>query len=357
MRNQPSPLRTILLLTALCLPLSALTACGGGGGGGGGNLFASEDGFDLDDVIYAAFDGPGFGEVAMLDAFDLDDHNLAPPNGTGDGPADMAIHRDLGLLYVANRNEDSVTVYDLATLDFVFEILTGPGSEPVALAVNEDQDWLYVVLQGDDTVAMYDAEDGAFWREEDTAPFPTDVVWYDFGNAIFVSNAGNDTVTAYEDGDLDAYSFVNLDADGGVDPRSLSLDGARRELYIACRDTDNVLIYDLDTLDFIDALAVGDRPEFVLAVGVMNRLFVSNAGDDTVSGFHLSTLLPLANSPVDTGGDNPGAMAVHEKSGLLYVANRNSNTIAILDADDLDEFGPSPYFVGGALSAIVAMDE
>ena len=326
--------------------------CGSGGGGGDAIFNGGDPQIDVNDTVYVITnDGPN-GEIAALDAFRLDDRNMPSPNGTDDDPADLAMDEELGLLFVANSGDDTVTVYDAETLDVVRVILTG--DRPVALTINQDEHFLYVACQGDDLLEKYEADTGAFLDDEATGAAPVDVLWYDFLNVVVVACRDSNQVRVHADDTLHILRQTDTNANGGAAPMGLALDGGAGILFVACRDTDNVLLYDTATLGFLNALPVGDQPEYVLADAALNRLFVTNSGANTVSAFALNTWLELPQSPMSTQGQRPGALAVHVPGQLLYIVNRDSNNLTVLRTADLNEYGPSPYPVGDApMAALV----
>jgi YVTN family beta-propeller protein len=98
------------------------------------------------------------------------------------------------------------------------------------------------------------------------------------------------------------------------------------------------------------AVPLGLYPIGAAVDPVLNRVFLANGGDDTVSVLDGNTNLVLATVPV---GPLPCAIAVNPTSGFVFVANANGNSVSVLNAQTNSVVATVP--VGAYPCAIAAM--
>jgi len=100
-----------------------------------------------------------------------------------------------GMLYVANANDDSVSVINTATDAVARTISVAPyanaplSSSPVSLVVSPGGRFLYVANAGENVVAVVDTVAGRTVGRVPTAWYPSTVVLSKDGKTMFVTNA------------------------------------------------------------------------------------------------------------------------------------------------------------------------
>lgn len=95
----------------------------------------------------------------------------------------------------------------------------------------------------------------------------------------------------------------------------------------------SVSLLDAQTLQERARVQVGVQPN-ALAWGQDGRLFVSNAGSNSVSvlqGAHITETINVALTPHDPVGSTPDALALAPDESRLYVANAGNNAVAVVD--------------------------
>jgi YVTN family beta-propeller protein len=106
-----------------------------------------------------------------------------------------------------------------------------------------------------------------------------------------------------------------------------SPDGAR--LYVLCQQSAQVRVLDGTTYAEIKKIEVGRVPRgFSLSPGA-GQLFIANSWDDTVSVIDTKSLEVTATWPVSA---EPSSVVEDRAGKYLFVANRISNDVAVLDA-------------------------
>jgi YVTN family beta-propeller protein len=133
-------------------------------------------------------------------------------------------------------------------------------------------------------------------------------------------------------------------------PIQLALTKDGRRLYVACENSNEVLVVDVTECKVVDAVKVGRHPFGLALDPAGRRLYVGNRWDDTISVLDLGIMKVSKTIPVS--GD-PHQLKTDSTGNYLYVSNLAKNTITVLDTQDFKEVkvleaGMSPF--GLALS-------
>ncbi len=123
----------------------------------------------------------------------------------------------------------------------------------------------------------------------------------------------------------------------------LSKDG--RRLFVACENTNEVLLVDTAEGRVKGSAPVGRNP-FGLALSPdESRLYVSNRNDDSVSVVELPQMMVTKTFPV---GDDPHGLTTDRSGAFLYVANMSTDDVSVIDTTEFKEVkrlmsGRSPF--------------
>jgi YVTN family beta-propeller protein len=117
---------------------------------------------------------------------------------------------------------------------------------------------------------------------------------------------------------------IHLGGLGGWD--YLTVDSSSRRLYVS--HASRVLVIDLATDRVISTLDAAGVHGIALAKD-LNRGFISNGADGTVTIFDLATLKPLGRVKV---GDNPDAICYEPVTRRVFAFNGRSHTASVIDA-------------------------
>ena len=244
-------------------------------------------------------DGPG------VTGFYLDDVSLQacteeppppPPDcypaltatvGVGAAPHGVAINADAGLLYVANHDDDTLSVVDGGTYGLVTTVSVGDG--PNGVAYNPGNDRIYVASRNSGTV--------------------------------WVLGAGD-------------YGLMATIPVGSL-PNGLAVDGAANRVYAANFGSDSVSIIDGATDTVSQTVFVGEEPSMVAVNPVTGKAYVSLHGEGKVAVIDGGG----AATQVDVESAGPYGIAVDHVRNLVYVVTINSGRIAVID-------GSSDSFLG-----------
>lgn len=132
----------------------------------------------------------------------------------------------------------------------------------------------------------------------------------------------------------------------GLGPRHLEMHPSGDIAYSANFDGDSFSAIDLNTLEEIKTVPVGDRPNYVDYVDTPAgpRLFVANFGENYVSVFDANTYEPVRTEAApegkvtvgEEGLGGPFNMAVSHDQRYVMPSNARSNTVNFIDSTTLE---------------------
>ena len=145
---------------------------------------------------------------------------------------------------------------------------------------------------------------------------------------IYVVDTAQDNVML-----LDTARKVTAVTRVGYRPNAIALAPNRQELVVANWGDRSVSYLDARSLRFTRQIAVGSHP-FDLAFGPDGRLFVTNAGSNSVSIIRNGAVVETVKTslgPRDPVGSTPGGLAIAPDGHRLFVANADNNDVAVID--------------------------
>ena len=242
-------------------------------------------------VYFNAFnDNDGTGVTGYyLDDVSLEVCTPPPPDcypveratvGVGDAPHGVALNSGGNRLYVANHDDDTLTVVNTANYSPVLTVSVGNG--PNGVAYNPVNDMIYVANRNDDTVSVLRTSDYSLTKTIAVGSQPNGVGVDETLNRVYVANYGGDTVSV--------------------------IDGASNTV--------------------IQTVAVGDEPSMVAVNQTTNKAYVSLHGEGAVvviDALGNATTVDLYDSA------GPYGIAVDELRNLVYVATIDTARIVVLD--------------------------
>ncbi len=143
-----------------------------------------------DDVVV---DERGIASTGSVTRFDLATGKLTHTISVGLHPTAIVLDEGKGRVYVANGNEDTVSVIDVARAELVKTISLQPfpqeirGIAPTALAISGDGSKLYVACGGINAIAVLEPEAGRIEGLIPTAWYPNDLALSPDGQYLAVS--------------------------------------------------------------------------------------------------------------------------------------------------------------------------
>ena len=119
----------------------------------------------------------------------------------------------------------------------------------------------------------------------------------------------------------------------GDEPRGVVVDETRNRAYVANYDSDSVSVIDTGSNSLLETIEDINSANGIAHDPVRNIIWVTNYADDEVTPIEANsdatgfTVLPAVEV-----GDGPWGVAY--VNDYVYVVNRNSSTVTVIDADD-----------------------
>jgi 6-phosphogluconolactonase len=294
----------------------------------------------------------------------------ASANSGGTSPVAMAVSSDYANLYVANRDNDSVVHFAIATNG----VLTKKDSvtlsaAPVSLTVNQANSYLFVVSGTTSaTLSAYSLSSGAIGsvaaQEALTVPgnagdtvVPTGVFALANNAAVYVTaydqsayNPGGATTSTANPGWVFGFTVGSGGAltptlagpyKAGVKPTSLAADPTNSYVYVTDYASNQLIGYTLqsgNSLNFLinGPFKTGNEPSAIAIDPRGKFIYVANALDSTVSAFAIDLATGTPSLAVSTTGASinstdtqPVAITIDPALGrFVYTANFLGNSIS-----------------------------
>lgn len=309
------------------------------------------------------FNPNGAGSTTEIDV--SGDSNLAVKT-MGVGSIAEAFPPSSLALFVANRDNDTVSEYLPTIAGAITTISLLPGSHPVSLRSSQVGN-MFVLNSGPNSACPNSGS-------VSTIPLttlsvsstmcvgnnPTSMAQSSVDNSIYVVNQGDGTVSVLGNGNPHTIQGV------GPNPVAItnSLDGAY--IFIVTQgDAMTPAALDIVTVaggatTVAASVPLGMQPTFAMVDRTLNRLYVANTGDNTVSVFDTSNVNPanmppipqLATVPVGTG---PVGITALSDGSRFYVANSGSDDVTVVSANSFSPLTTVPL-PAGANPVFIASD-
>ena len=323
-------------------------------------------------LMYVA--NAGDNTVTILNATGGDDGNAGNADdvvGTvdvGNNPQDLAYAQDKMLMYVANADDDTVTILnttggpdnDVETDDVVGTV--NVGELPQGMAYAQDKMLMYVTNAGDNAVTILNTTGGPDNDVEtddvvgtvNVGGFPRGIAYAQDKMLMYVTNTVAGTVTILNttggpDNDVETDDVVGT-VNVGDAPLGIAYAQDKMLMYVANAGDNTVTILnttggpdnDVETDDVVGTVNVGEFPLSIAYAQDKMLMYVGNARDGTV------TILNTTGGPdndvetddvvgtVDVGND-PQSIAYAQDKMLMYVANSDADTTSIISIPTIEQ--------------------
>lgn len=294
----------------------------------------------------------------------------APAVAVGAGPVWAALDSATHTLYVANDGDDTVSVIDTVTCNAIHTLgcnQTPPtvavGSAPVGVAIDQQTDTVYVANYNDNTVSVIDGATcnaGVTKGCGQTAPTvavgdgPDVPAVNETTDTVYVPNSGANTVSVIDGATCNATvtsgcGLTPPTVTVGNNPDAVAVDPGTHTVYAANTGSEgsgfgSVSVINAATCDAEvssgcgqtpPTVAVGAGPDSLAINQATGLIFVANSDDDTLSMIDGATCNAeitagcdgaLATIPV--GGD-PSGPAVNQATDAVYVPNHADNNMSV----------------------------
>lgn len=288
------------------------------------------------------------------------------------------------IAYVTNEESNTVSVID-RSIDRVVDVIeVGNGPKGIAVSPDPSTSKAAVVNSGFPTLSVLDVKDNRVLRTSnlEIGSKPSDLVVMPDGRIIYVTNTALNTVSA-----LDATSFQTLETiPVGKKPVALAVDSGGTRVFVANQASHTVSVIDTGRNQVTRTISVEFQPVWVAVDPTGAEAYVAHLRSPRVSVISLTTLqvtrtanvgiaaavvsdvvrgrvfaalvrrnrLSLYDVNLDAElnsvpvGVDPYRLALDADRGKIYVVNRGSNDVTVLDKETLQvratiPVGKRPY--------------
>lgn len=298
-------------------------------------------------------------------------------------------------VYVANRSDGTISVYDEATMAEVSGSPFAAGIfEPEDLVFDAQRRRLYVTSGSASELAVLDA---ATMQPVAGTPLVTGGITRRvvLGNGrIYASSLFADNLTVFDAATLSEVAGSPFST-GGPGPHGMAFDAVRNRLYVNNTSAGAIAVLDATTLaqvagspvttgtgggggaydpvndrawfssvstneavvmeggdlSFVKVATGGTFPNGVAYDGTQLRVYVANVGTSTVAVFDALTKASVG-SPVSTSGQSPQHVRYDGVRNRLYAPNSESGSVAVFDAATLTQIPGSPFPTGAGPAGV-----
>jgi YVTN family beta-propeller protein len=233
--------------------------------------------------------------------------------------------------YVANRVDNSITVFDKIRREVAGVIATG--RSPGGMAFDRRLSRAYTALTGDDAVAVIDISAGAAIKRItlSTGDRPREIALTPDGRVLLTANSGSDTVSVIDPGSLIELKRIEV----GEGPQSILIDREGTRAYAF-----NTLSNSISVIDIAARTVAGTIPtEAGPLRGNFNRrgdrLYVILSGSPYLQVIDPITLIVQERIYVGRG---MSSITVDKNTDLIYLGRGEEEGVEVFDPFSLLPF-------------------
>lgn len=266
----------------------------------------------------------------------------------------IAVSNDGGSIFILNGN-DTISVYNLNEKRFEIIQYSPPllDRRTSNILLSPSGDHLVSIFREHPTSIFFN-----LYRTEDILASRTEKEPYRF--SILKDRSRRGRVLSVFSQDSEKFYIANttnggisvLDITKNVRERiikvggiivSIEIDDSDKFLFILTRNPNNLHILDTATNSIIGTFKVGSVPSNILYNDVLDRVFVSNMGSDTVS------IIDIKSRQVNhvSVSSQPISLAYSRRTGDVFVANNGVGTLSVISPD----FTVEEYDIGSSAYA------
>ena len=300
------------------------------------------------DSVLSVFDvghGPAFvasannGVLTYVANRDDDSLSLVIPTAAGGSPTNTILlpagskpvfieTRNPNTFYVANCGGNSVSI--VSTINQVVTGTVAVGNDPEALAQTPDLKKVYVLNRADGTVSIIQTQDNSVTGPITVGSTPIAATFNADSTLLFVLNQGSGSISVIDP----ASDSVTATLPTGASPSAIVFDNTLRRLYVANQGDNTVSVFkaDVNPPVLLATVPVGTAPAAIAPLADGTRVYVANSGSGNISVISTSNNTVLRTVAVGTA---PIALIAATNNLKVLVVNRDSNNLSgIRTADD-----------------------
>jgi YVTN family beta-propeller protein len=270
------------------------------------------------------------------------------------GPVDIAVNPSNGLVYVANYDDDSISIIDTKKYNVIQTLTVGDGPNDIAVQnVSDSKSKIFIVNQLSDTVSVIEIDNmlmnNYYHKVTNTisvGKYPTSAAFFENNKNknLYVSNTDNTiSVINIESPNIFPKGSISIKASTNPDltqvmPSGIAVNSKNNMLYVSSAEYDMVSLYNgtdfepKQTLYPVNSIQAGKNPYGIKVNQFTGDLYVPNLQSDSISIFFKDE-----SFPTEINVANISYIDIDQYSGKLYVAHKYSNSISVYTFNSTDK--------------------
>jgi YVTN family beta-propeller protein len=239
---------------------------------------------------------------------------------------DLALSRDGTRLYATNLASGRLSVIDTRALETIASIYTGRRCHVVALT--HDNRFAWVANIGDDTISVVDTHDYRIVGTIAVGNGPTGLTFSRDGSFAYVSNQGDKTVAVVDTASYRVIKTIPV----GANPHFLTL-GPDGRIWGANSGGNDIYVIDPVTQTKVATLEVGPNPQqiaFAYKGMAGPNAYVTVSGADRVAVVSINNTRMQVLESIAVG-DKPNGILANTEGTRIYVGDEGSNDLRVID--------------------------
>ncbi|MCL4387693.1 beta-propeller fold lactonase family protein [Candidatus Marsarchaeota archaeon] len=248
-------------------------------------------------------------------------NNLVSNITVGANPQDVAFSPSGAFAYVADGNNNEVSVIDTATNTVTDTISVG--SSPEGVAFSPSGAFAYVTNEGG-TVSVIDTATNTVTNTISVGSNPEGVAFSPSGAFAYVADGNNNEVSVIDTATNTVTDTISV----GSYPRDVAFSPSGTLAYVTNYGSGTVNVIDTATNETTGAITVGANPRDVAFSPSGTLAYVTDSSNNEVSVIDTAT-----NTVTDTisVGSYPIGVAFNPSGTFAYVANDGIGTVSVID--------------------------
>ena len=268
--------------------------------------------------------------AALLGVQELMGQSVLLPSGSGPFATEVDLQANIAL--VANRNNNTINIIDLATNTLKTDssgktIAITVGTAPTSIAINATTNRAVVTNFGSNNVSIIDLSNYTVVATVAVEQSPRAVAIDTQHNLAIVANLNANTISL-----IDLNSNTSILPQGitvGQNPIAVAYNPENNTALVANFTGNNISVVDLTNKITTTTITPGLKPVSIALNLDTKRAIVANQGTNDIS------IINLSDNSVVTGsvsvGSTPFAVAVDTKTNIAAVLLNASQSIALVD--------------------------
>ncbi len=281
-------------------------------------LVAKPQGLEIKNIlIYVSNEGSN-----CVTVIDRQEDFVVGTIAVGEAPRGITASSDGTKIYVANSGSNSISVID-TSVNRVKATIDNWGYSPEELALSGDDNILFVTNPDSNNVSVIDLASNMVVNRINVGEKPIDIVADTERRKIYVSNYYSLSISVVNMDTRAVEKTINLSSN----PKYLALCDDR--LYIGNESINDIYIVYIpySSSNSIDTVNIGSRSERLIC-GLANRVYAGNIAFDEIYFLHTKSGVITKNISV---GGSPAGMDIDAMRRKLYVANKSSGDVSVID--------------------------